>query len=111
MRLSGGSADTCEIVVRIVADLAPAPDPARSKVTTLFGKFVATTWSTCGQMDVIHWALRVSSIRSIALALAARKSPALSAEVAQKVYPVTIPPMAMPAMANDMTTSISVIPT
>ena len=63
--------EICEIFVTIVADVPPEPDPGISRETTLLGKFVATNWSTAGQLDVSHRALRVSSTRSITLAFAA----------------------------------------
>ena len=69
--LIGGVSEIWEIFVLMVADVPPEPDPGISNETTLSGKFVATNWSTIGQLDVSHWALRASSMRSIALALAA----------------------------------------
>jgi len=69
--LIGGVSEILEIVVLIVADVPPEPDPGISNETTLSGKFVATNRSTIGQTDVSHLTLRVSSMRSIALALAA----------------------------------------
>ena len=69
--LIGGLSEIWEIVVSMVADVPPESDPGISNETTSAGKFVATNWSTVGQADVSHWALRVSSMRSIALALAA----------------------------------------
>jgi hypothetical protein len=69
--LIGSVGEIREIVVLIVADVPPESEPGMSNETTSSGKFVATNWSTFGQMDVSHLALRVSSMRSIALALAA----------------------------------------
>ena len=69
--LIGGASEIWEIVVLIVAEVPPEPDPGISNETTLSGKFVATNWSMIGQTDVSHLALRVSSMRSIARALAA----------------------------------------
>ena len=69
--LTGGVSEIWEISVIIVAEVPPEADPGRSNETTLSGKFVATNWSTTGQLDVSHRALRVSSMRSIALAFPA----------------------------------------
>jgi len=63
--------ETWEISVRSVAFETIAPEPDKSKITSSFGKLVATNWSTTGQLEVSPLALRVYSIRSIARALAA----------------------------------------
>lgn len=69
--LIGGLSEIWEIVVSMVAVVPPEPEPGISNETTSLGKFVATNWSTIGEAAVSHWALRVSSMRSIALALPA----------------------------------------
>ena len=69
--LTGGVTESWEIVVTIVAEVPPEPDPGISNETTSSGKFVATNSSMVGQADVSHLAPRVSSMRSIAWALAA----------------------------------------
>ena len=81
--LIGGVSEIWEIVVSIVADVPPEPDPGVSNETTSSGKFVAINWSTTGQLDVSHRALRASSMRSIALAFAAWASSAFTADVVQ----------------------------
>ena len=67
----GGLSEIWEIFVTIVADVPPEPDPGKSNETTSSGKFVATNWSTIGQLEVSHWALRACSMRSSALPFAA----------------------------------------
>jgi hypothetical protein len=83
MLLIGGVTEICEIVVIMVADVPPEPDPGVSNETTSSGKFVATNWSTFVEPAVSHWALRACSMRSIALALAAWTSSAFTAAVVQ----------------------------
>ena len=60
-----------DISVLSVADVIAEPDPDKSKMTTLSGKFVATNSSFGSARYGAHMALRVSSMRSIALAFAA----------------------------------------
>ena len=66
-----GEGEIWDISVLSVADVTSEPDPDKSKVTTLSGKFVATNSSTGCARYGAHMALRVSSMRSIALAFAA----------------------------------------
>ena len=108
--LIGGVSEIWEIVGSIVADVPPEPDPGVSNETTSSGKFVATNWSTTGQLDVSHRALRASSMRSIALALAASERAHCFEQAVLKIYPLIMPATAKAAIPNDTTTSTNVIP-
>jgi len=88
----------------------PTPDPDRSSTTTCGRKFVLASWSTGGQVELFHWAPRVASSRSIALALAANESADIYAERTAKRYPLIIPATASPEINIATTTSASVIP-
>jgi hypothetical protein len=85
VRIGGenGVGEIAAIVVLIVADVPTAFVPGIFKVTSSSGKFVATNWSTASELDVFHWALRVSSMRCIAFAFAAWASSAFVADAVQ----------------------------
>jgi hypothetical protein len=69
--MTGGESEIGDISVLIVADVIFEPDPDKSKMTTLSGKFAATNWFVGSARYGAHMALRVSSMRSITLAFAA----------------------------------------